>query len=191
MNIRILFAHVIMCGIITLAGCSSKEAVKIDTTPGTVATTAAAAGPAESKGTSGHSTGDTIVAASNTPLAGGGQKIDEVGADSALNPIFFDFDSCILTADARKIIAGHAGWLDGNRFSRIIIEGHTDERGSDTYNLALGEKRAIAARRYLETLGVNGDRMEIISYGEEKRSATGHDEQAWAKNRRVEFVIIK
>jgi peptidoglycan-associated lipoprotein len=75
--------------------------------------------------------------------------------------------------------------------ARVSIEGHCDERGSDEYNLALGEKRAKAAMSYLVTLGVPAARLSIISYGEEKPLDAGHGEDVWAKNRRAEFVIVK
>jgi peptidoglycan-associated lipoprotein len=78
-----------------------------------------------------------------------------------------------------------------NNSLKVQIEGNCDERGSDEYNLALGEKRAKSAMKYLETLGVPAERLSVISYGKEKPADPGHDEAAWAKNRRDEFVLIK
>jgi peptidoglycan-associated lipoprotein len=106
-----------------------------------------------------------------------------------LNDIFFAFDKYNLTAESKGILEENAQELKRARNSAIVIEGHCDERGTNSYNLALGEKRAQAAKDYLVSLGINGSRMSIISYGEERPFATGHDETAWAKNRRAHFKI--
>lgn len=108
-----------------------------------------------------------------------------------LEKIYFDFDSFILTAPSRATLSKNAGVLMKNNSLKIQIQGNCDERGSDEYNLALGEKRAQAAMNYLVTLGVQGAQLSIISYGKEKPADPGHDEAAWAKNRRDEFVIMK
>lgn len=100
--------------------------------------------------------------------------------------VHFDFDQYLLNAEARTALAGNAEYLKATG-SRVQIEGHCDERGSDEYNLALGEKRALAAKNYLLTLGVPAGRMKVISYGEEIPLVMGSDEDAWAQNRRAEF----
>ncbi|GLI37997.1 peptidoglycan-associated lipoprotein Pal [Geobacter hydrogenophilus] len=111
---------------------------------------------------------------------------------ATLDRIFFDFDSFVLSQAARDILSKNAEYLLKKQpNARLLIEGHCDERGSDEYNLALGEKRAKAARDYLVTLGVAANRLSIISYGEEKPLDPGHTEEAWAKNRRAEFLIVK
>lgn len=107
---------------------------------------------------------------------------------SDLTRIHFDFDSYVLTPSARKTLAQNAEVLKALSGVKIRIEGHCDERGSDEYNLALGERRAQAAMNYLATLGVPTSRMSTISFGEEKPLDPGHNEEAWAKNRRAEFV---
>jgi len=112
-------------------------------------------------------------------------------AAATLQRIFFDFDQYTLTDVARATLAGNAAYLQANPSTRLRIEGHCDERGSDEYNLALGERRAMAAKNYLETLGVAGDRLSIISYGEEMPLDPGHGEEAWAKNRRAEFKPLR
>ena len=106
---------------------------------------------------------------------------------SDLTRVHFDFDSYVLTPKARRTLARNAEVLKALGI-KVQIEGHCDERGSDEYNLALGERRAQAAMNYLATLGVPSSRMSTISYGEEKALDPGHDEAAWAKNRRAEFV---
>jgi peptidoglycan-associated lipoprotein len=104
--------------------------------------------------------------------------------------IYFDFDRSELKPEARTILTKKADWLRNNPKFKLRIEGHCDERGSTEYNLALGERRANAAWKFLNALGVSGDRMDVISYGEERPDDPGHGEEAWAKNRRDEFVLI-
>jgi len=101
--------------------------------------------------------------------------------------IYFAFDSAALTAESRSSIEHNAGILKDNESVRVLIEGHCDERGTIEYNLALGERRALAARNYLINLGIDPDRIATISYGEERPVDQGHDEEAWSKNRRDEF----
>lgn len=108
-----------------------------------------------------------------------------------LDSIYFDFDSPILSHEARKILANNAEKLKKASNVMVRIEGNCDERGSDEYNLALGERRAKSALQYLAALGVSEKRLSIVSYGKEKPVALMHDEASWAKNRRDEFVITK
>lgn len=107
---------------------------------------------------------------------------------SDLTRVNFDFDSYVLTPQARKTLAQNAQVMKSLSGLKVRIEGHCDERGSDEYNLALGERRAQAAMNYMATLGVPASRLSTISYGEEKALDPGHGESAWAKNRRAEFV---
>ena len=104
-----------------------------------------------------------------------------------LGRIYFDFDQYTLTATAKQQLATNASLLKAAPAVKIQIEGHCDERGSDEYNLALGEKRALSTKNYLVSLGVAADRMSIISYGEELPLDPINSEVAWAKNRRAEF----
>jgi peptidoglycan-associated lipoprotein len=108
-----------------------------------------------------------------------------------LQKIYFNFDSSTLSDDSRSILSKNADLLAKQSSLKVRIEGNCDERGSDEYNMALGERRAKAAKDYLVNLGVQPDRLSTISYGEEKPVDQGHDEAAWAKNRRDEFVIVK
>jgi peptidoglycan-associated lipoprotein len=110
------------------------------------------------------------------------------GADSSMfRTIYFDFDKSDLRADAREGLQSNATYLKGNSSAQVTIEGSTDERGSNEYNLALGKRRADAAYKYLVDLGVESSRMTTVSYGEEKPAVEGHNELAWAKNRRDDF----
>jgi len=104
-----------------------------------------------------------------------------------LGTVYFDFDKYELRSDARDTLAANAEWLKSNPGIQIQIEGHCDERGTDEYNLALGERRANAVKSYLVSLGVGDARLFTISYGEEMPADTGHNRDAWAKNRRAQF----
>jgi len=103
--------------------------------------------------------------------------------------VFFDFDKFNLKPDARKTLEKQAAWLKANPAVRISIEGHADERGTREYNLALGERRANAAKDYLISLGINPGRVKTISYGKERPVAMGSNEAAWAQNRRSVTVV--
>lgn len=110
-------------------------------------------------------------------------------ASEVLRPIYFDYDKSVLTPPAKAQLEKAADWLKQNPQVNCRIEGHCDERGTNEYNLSLGERRALAARRYLISLGINTDRIFTISYGEERPVKEGHDESAWKFNRRDEFKI--
>lgn len=106
-----------------------------------------------------------------------------------ISNIYFAFDDFSLSEEAKKTLLEDAAWLLNNPQEEVVIEGHCDERGTAEYNIALGERRANSAKRYLMNLGVKPGQLSTISYGEEKPADPGHDEEAWAKNRRAEFVI--
>jgi len=103
--------------------------------------------------------------------------------------IYFEFDSIRLAPEAQEILTQKAAWLRKNPSARVTLEGHCDDRGTNEYNLALGEGRAQSARAFLVDLGIKASRLTTISYGEERPIATGQNEEAWARNRRVHFVI--
>ena len=106
-------------------------------------------------------------------------------------PIYFDFDKSTLKPVARTNLTKKAKWLRANPQFSVRIEGHCDEQGTNEYNLALGERRASAAAKYIEGLGISSGRISTVSYGEERPAVPGRDEEAWAKNRRDEFRLIK
>jgi peptidoglycan-associated lipoprotein len=103
--------------------------------------------------------------------------------------IFFEFDSAVLLPEAQSILRKKAEWLINNPDTSATIEGHCDERGTNEYNLALGDRRAESAKAFLMDLGVKGSQLSCISYGEERPVDPAHNEEAWAKNRRGHFVI--
>jgi len=116
-------------------------------------------------------------------------SLDDLNRNSPLKPVFFALDSDELTPDAQKSLADDVGVLKKYASWTVTIEGHCDERGTAEYNLALGERRAVAARAYLVSLGIAADRLRTVSYGKEFPFDPGHDEAAYAKNRRAHFVV--
>ena len=118
-------------------------------------------------------------------------EVLEGRTSAPLLPIYFDFDKSNIREDQRARIIKNATYLNENKGARVRIEGNCDERGTNEYNMALGERRANSAKKYLMNLGVNEDRMHTISYGEEKPLLHGHDEYSWAQNRRDDFVVVR
>ena len=118
-------------------------------------------------------------------------RMDAMNAARAAvtNVIYFDYDRSDITEASRATLDAKVPVLTANPNLRIRIAGHTDSRGSDEYNLALGQRRAAAAKRYLVSRGISGDRIDLISYGEERPAAQGEDESAYGQNRRDEFEI--
>lgn len=127
------------------------------------------------------------------PSAGSGEVVmvgDRiVGIGDKVYPIYFDFDRSELRKDSRETLSEVAQWMKDNPSVGIRIDGNCDERGSNEYNLALGENRAASAKKYLVYLGVSPDRLETLSYGEEKPSCTESTESCWGANRRDDFTI--
>jgi peptidoglycan-associated lipoprotein len=119
----------------------------------------------------------------------GSRSIDDLNRDSPLKPTFFVVDSAELDDAGRAVATANADVLKKYGSWVVTIEGHADERGTAEYNLALGERRALAVKTYLVSLGIAPDRLRTVSYGKEFPFDPGHDEAAWAKNRRAHFVI--
>jgi peptidoglycan-associated lipoprotein len=115
----------------------------------------------------------------------------ETGEGGPLADIHFDYDSPLLTDQARGILEKHALWLQSHRAAKVLVEGHCDERGTIEYNLALGEKRARAARDYLASLGVAADRLRTSSFGKERPLDPASNDAAWAVNRRAHFAVSR
>jgi peptidoglycan-associated lipoprotein len=180
-------------GAMVVSGCAKENVVKKDETIAPPATAqarqtdvkAAKNGPAEipAPAKQAPASAGKEAAAKTEP-----QSKEQVA--SGLEKIYFDFDSSALSEDARKALTGNAGYLRTSAAAKLRIEGNCDERGSAEYNIALGEKRAEAAKKYLVTMGIPEDRLATISYGKEKPADQGHDESAWAKNRRDDFTIL-
>ena len=116
-------------------------------------------------------------------------SLDDLNKSSPLKPVYFELDSSDLSPVAQKALDENAALLKRYASWAVTVEGHCDERGTAEYNLALGERRAIAARAYLVSLGIPADRLRTVSYGKEFPFDPGHEESAFAKNRRAHFVI--
>jgi peptidoglycan-associated lipoprotein len=119
----------------------------------------------------------------------GGKSLDDLNRDSPLKPAFFELDSAELDAEGQATVQQNAELLKKYNSWAITIEGHCDERGTAEYNLALGERRAMAVKTYLVSLGISPDRLRTVSYGKEFPFDPAHTEEAWSKNRRAHFVI--
>lgn len=122
------------------------------------------------------------------PVTTGADQGTEQGPRNVARIIYFDFDSNAIKPEFQPIIDGHARFLKANPKRHIFLEGHTDERGTREYNLALGQRRAEAVRSALKLLGVQDSQMEAVSFGKEKPADPASGEEAWAKNRRVEIA---
>ena len=116
-------------------------------------------------------------------------SLDDLNRNSPLKPVFYSLDNADVDQAGQQALQGNADVLKKYTTWQVTIEGHCDERGTAEYNLALGERRATAARTYLLSLGVSADRIKIVSYGKEFPFDPGHDEAAWSKNRRAHFVV--
>jgi len=180
--VRLLLAVFVL--MIFAVGCAKQPVVEETTTPApTEQTQVVAEEPVRAV----QETAITETALSPEEAAAEARR----AAASGLQRIHFEFDRSDLTEEAKQILVNNAGLLRAAPQVNVLIEGHTDERGSDEYNLALGERRAISARNFLTSLGVAADRLRIISYGEEMPVALERNEEAWAKNRRAEFKISR
>jgi len=176
-----------------IGGCASNEAVK--TEEPAAATVKAETKPeqqAKVKTEESAAAAPKQIAEAAPTAATESQVAKTPAAVSAFETVYFDFDKSDLRQDSRNVLNKNAEiMLKSQPTAKIKIEGHCDERGSAEYNLALGERRAKSAMQYLITLGVQPERLSVISYGKEKPAVQGNDEEAWAKNRRAEFVIDK
>lgn len=119
----------------------------------------------------------------------GAEKIAPAQSAYEMSDIHFDYDDYALRPDDRKILGNYADWLLNNSEYRVKIEGNCDERGTEEYNMALGQRRADEAKKYLVNMGINEKRISTISYGKVRPVDPGHNEGAWAKNRRDKFVL--
>jgi peptidoglycan-associated lipoprotein len=143
---------------------------------------------------SGLSRGDNIGGLVDGGLGSEGLGSDRFGGTEVTGqfaPVYFDYDSAQVNQGERAKLDSVAAYLRSNGAANLVVEGHCDERGSNEYNLALGERRALAVRAYLVGLGIDAARIQTKSYGEEKPAALGHDEGSWAQNRRGEFGLIQ
>ena len=119
------------------------------------------------------------------------EETDVMAEGKILNTIYFNYDKSELQPASVEVLKKIGEWLTKNPDKKIRIEGHCDERGTAEYNIALGERRALSAKNYLSTMGISSQNITTLSFGEEKPADPAHNEDAWAKNRRAEFKIVK
>ena len=182
-----------------LVGCPKRPATPVASAP---APTGSALAPAPGAGPStatppapGSSSGPTAMApspaapATAAPAPGTPPRPSEFSENSNLKDVFFDFDKYDIRADDAKTLDSNAGWLKSNANNLVLIEGHCDERGTNEYNLALGERRAKATMNYLVSQGIQANRITIISYGKERPVCNEKSEGCWQKNRRAHFLV--
>ena len=160
------------------AACSRGGEVSVPTDPGF-------------SGTAGTLGGDPLGGAGGAfGGAGGPASASFLPGSQISDRVFFTVDQVTLNPQAIAVLNAQIGWLRANPSAPILIEGHADERGTRDYNIALGERRANAAKNYLASLGIDPSRMNVISYGKERPAELGSNEEAWAKNRRAVTVVI-
>lgn len=175
---RHLLVPALSAAVLTLTACGS--AVKLDDANSSGAAPISSAttnGDANASGASSNNVAAVVVP----------DKSSAGDASGLARVVYFDFDSFVVKSEFTSAISGHAKLLNADKGSKVIIEGHTDERGGREYNLALGQKRAEAVQKSLTLLGVNAGQIEAVSFGEERPAAQGADESAWSQNRRAEI----
>lgn len=144
-------------------------------------------GGADATGLDSADSGDGAAIIDTAPLTAA-EMLEQTEGDLADRTIYFEYDSAKLTSESIAILEIHGNFIAGNGEVSVRLEGNTDERGSREYNIALGDRRAQSVRRVLLFQGASTDQIETVSYGEEQPAVSGHDEEAWSKNRRVEII---
>jgi len=165
-----------------LAGCSTQPAAPVEDQSAAAAAAAAKDGAATS--------GTTTSGVSGSATGTGANPLKDPNNILSKRSIYFEYDSFVVEDKYKAQIDAHARYLSGNRSAKVTLQGHTDERGSREYNIALGQKRADAVKRAMTLMGVQDVVIETVSYGKEKPKREGHDEAAWAENRRVDIVYF-
>ena len=191
MNRGIMRYLAMACVVVSLfvGGCA-KQKVQSDKDMAATAPKAEVKAPVVSKADTGKGMGKEESLASKW-IGGDSGAVLEGRTTAPMLPIYFDFDKSDIRADQNDRIKKDGDLLIGSASVRVRVEGNTDERGTNEYNMALGERRALAAMKYLVNMGVAEGRIDSLSFGEEKPLNFGHDEMAWSQNRRDDFVIVK
>lgn len=182
---KFLIAATMVVAIVTvLAGCSTQPTAPVDD-KSTTGTPAAGTTP----GTT--TSGTTTSGVSGTQAGTSGMNpLRDPNNILSKRSIYFEFDSFVVEDKYKAQIEAHTRYLAGNKSAKVTLQGHTDERGSREYNIALGQKRADAVKRVMTLMGVQEVVIETVSYGKEKPKREGHDEASWAENRRVDIVYF-
>jgi peptidoglycan-associated lipoprotein len=183
-----IIVSLLLC-VVVLAGCAKRPAMTAASAPAPTGAAQATTPPAMAPAPAPQPTPPAAAAPAPQPTAQPAARppVQEFAANPNLKDIHFDFDKYDIRPGDAKILDGNATWLKSNDVL-VLIEGHCDERGTNEYNLALGERRAKATMNYLVGQGVQAGRITIISYGEERPLCTEHTEACWARNRRAHFL---
>jgi peptidoglycan-associated lipoprotein len=169
---------------VAVAGCSTTPTTEAPVEDrGAAGATVPGAGGAETGGAQGGN-----VNGSATGSATGADELRNPNSILSKRSVYFDFDSFVVRDDYKPLVEAHARYLQSHRNARMTIQGNTDERGSREYNIALGQKRADAVKRMMTLLGATDSQIETVSFGEERPKNPGHDETAWAENRRDDIL---
>ena len=164
-----------------LTACASKDPIKetkVEDRPVSTTTTSTTTTPS-TQGTQGQQSG--VAKSTTNPLTDPSSPLSK-------RVVYFEYDKDSVKPEYAALVQAHANYLSQNRNRKVRLEGHADERGSREYNMALGQRRSDAVRKATAVLGVGNERIETLSFGEDKPKSSGHDEAAWAQNRRVEIV---
>lgn len=191
MRRTVLFLTIIGLAAILATGCPKKQTTPIEESvsveEGTAQGAAGGAGPVEEMPTQQEPFAEE-------PLSEGADAAGTAGGRVGTLPlatVYFAYDSDELSPEAIAALDGNAAWMRANPGVRVLVEGNTDERGTLEYNLSLGARRANAVRNHLIRLGIPASQLETISYGEDQPAEAGHDETAWARNRRCDFAEVQ
>jgi peptidoglycan-associated lipoprotein len=174
----------LVCGVVAVGVACSKKPVK--TASSVEPTPVAQPAPAPTTVPTETSFPETKTTGEDQTLS---QDLAALNTKGYLKDVFFEFDKAEIREDQRNFLSANAEWLRKYGTVKMLIEGHCDERGTAQYNMALSDKRANAAKDYLVSLGIEGSRIETRSLGKERPFDPGHDEEAWAKNRRAHFLV--
>jgi peptidoglycan-associated lipoprotein len=189
--------HLVVCAAVALvafAGCAKRPAMATASAPaptgGAEVQAAPAPAPAPPAVAAAPAPAPAPAAPAPTPPPPAARPAPrDFAAVDALKPIHFEFDRYEIRAGDRQILDANARWLKENANQLVLIEGHCDERGTNEYNLGLGERRARATMNYLVNQGIQADRITVVSYGEERPACTDSNERCWAQNRRAAFLV--
>ena len=181
-HVQLYLLATVVLGLLVLWGCPKKAQMttsqETQTEKVTAPATPSAEGDSDSRSSAAAAAGSGVGYGERTSAAGGG-----------LQPVYFDYDRSSIRADAGATMKANADWLKTHPAAKIRVEGNCDERGTKEYNVALGQRRAATAKKYLTDLGIASNRISLLSYGKEKPVCTTDNESCWQKNRRDDFAV--
>jgi len=183
-HVQLYLVATVLLGLLVLWGCPKKAEMTTSQEMQTEKVTAPATPSATANDLDSR-------AAASAAASGSGEGSGEraLAAGGGLQPVYFDYDRSSIRSDARATMKANADWLKAHPAEKIRIEGNCDERGTKEYNVALGQRRAVSAKKYLTDLGIASHRISLLSYGKERPVCTDGSEACWQKNRRGDFIV--